>query len=283
VLRPASNWRQDLKALAARRNATLERLKTGRIILLALLLSLAILGIALWPRSKGEPIYQGRPLSGWIEDYYSAQPKEKRDRAIEAVQHIGTNALPFLMAELCSRDTRTRTKLYELATKQHLVRVPLWPGYFRRQRATVGFKMLGPTAKPVVPELIKLLEDSNTSISVRYEAATVLGRIGPEAKAAVPVLLRLLTEPDQYMRIHAASSLGDIGADAERVVPALVGNLAHSNRELRYVAAVSIRKFGARAESALPALRQAGKDSDRDVRERADLGVQTIERALRDR
>ncbi len=153
-------------------------MKIRRAIFVAVLLSIAVGAIAWWPKTASEPSYQGRSLSNWIEDYYSRQPKEKQERALAAVQQIGTNALSFLMEELCSTDSPARTKLYDLGIRQHLIKVPLWPGYLKRQRARVGFKMLGPAAKPVVPQLIALLENTNKSKSVRYEAATVLGTIG---------------------------------------------------------------------------------------------------------
>ena len=60
-----------------------------------------------------------------------------------------------------------------------------------------------------------------------------LSWLGPEAKAVVPELLRLLGNADDNIRISVIRALRDIGPDAKEALPALVSLLedgkAHYN------------------------------------------------------
>lgn len=64
-----------------------------RRILLILIGSVAAvtLAIFIWPRDR-EPEYDGVSLSQWLQRY-----KDNKPQATEAIQHIGTNAFPFLL------------------------------------------------------------------------------------------------------------------------------------------------------------------------------------------
>src|SRR4051812_12829515 len=59
-----------------------------RIVLTGVVVVAAV--VLLWPRGEREPEYQGKKLSEWIGD-------EGNPRQADAVRHIGTNALPFLI------------------------------------------------------------------------------------------------------------------------------------------------------------------------------------------
>jgi hypothetical protein len=59
----------------------------------------AAITLLLWPRER-EPEYDGAPLSKWLERYIkSADGLQTNEnlRAIRAIQHMGTNAFPFLL------------------------------------------------------------------------------------------------------------------------------------------------------------------------------------------
>ncbi|MBC8873172.1 MAG: HEAT repeat domain-containing protein [Planctomycetes bacterium] len=60
-------------------------------------------------------------------------------------------------------------------------------------RTLSGIVWMGPKAKPLVPELVNLLQ--NPTCQHRFSVCDVLRRIGPEAKEAVPALLQALTDP----------------------------------------------------------------------------------------
>jgi hypothetical protein len=93
-----------------------------RHILLAALL-VAVLGGLAWlvlRPGEGELVYQGKPLSFWIERYASDRSKVERQEAEIAVRHIGTNAIPTLLRMLQARDSALKLKLVALAKKHNL-------------------------------------------------------------------------------------------------------------------------------------------------------------------
>ncbi len=109
-----------------------------------------------------EPSYQGRKLSEWLVDIGYSQPKEKRAQAGDAIRHMGTKTLPFLIATFSNPN----------------------PKDDQLGQTTWAFDALGPIAKSAIPKLEKL--------QWRYPGyvPSALAGIGPDA---LPVLLRSLT------------------------------------------------------------------------------------------
>src|SRR5688572_24262698 len=74
---------------------------------LLLLAGVALLCLALRPR---EPVFDGRPLSVWLQELGS-ENSVKANRAREAVKAMGTNALPTLIHLLGTRESFLKAKL----------------------------------------------------------------------------------------------------------------------------------------------------------------------------
>jgi hypothetical protein len=69
------------------------------MIIICGFLTAMILGAVLWPRER-EPEYDGVLLSEWLERYSvsaSGYQRSENFRAIQAIQRIGTNAIPFFL------------------------------------------------------------------------------------------------------------------------------------------------------------------------------------------
>src|SRR5882757_4324688 len=134
--------------------------KTRRYLLVALLL--AVLGFVSWlilsqPR---EPVYQGKPLSYWCEQYSASRwlyPTNEPDKQAEtAIRTIGTNAIPTLLRMLGAKDSKFKLKLVQLAQKQHFFNIKWKSALLRHSEATRGLLCLGPLAAPALPELIEI-------------------------------------------------------------------------------------------------------------------------------
>jgi hypothetical protein len=84
-----------------------------RRLLLILNACVASITIALlvWPRER-EPEYNSVELSKWLERY-----NDKKPHAAEAIRHIGTNALPFLLHWIQYETPGWRNALDHLHTK----------------------------------------------------------------------------------------------------------------------------------------------------------------------
>ena len=91
-----------------------------------------------------------------------------------------------------------------------------------------------------VPALIQTLQ--NQDISVRGNAANVLGQIGEEAVDAVPALTLALQDLDPEVHQYVAWALGMIGKGAKDAVPVLIQAL--KDPEVRDSAAKALKKIG---------------------------------------
>ena len=92
----------------------------------------------------------------------------------------------------------------------------LIPATLRLLPSTVGLRdrkvliesigKYGPTAKAIVPDLLKLLDDGRGLPSydrMDGEIAGTLGAIGPDAKAGLPALRKLLDHPELKVALAA--------------------------------------------------------------------------------
>jgi hypothetical protein len=201
----------------------------------------------------GEPGYLGKSLSRWIR---LARPEgdllipEDR-RANTAVQAIGTNALPCLLRWIHAANPET-------------VRIGM-----------EGFGLLGPIAKPAVPELMRQINGWRSStawsnaipaLAYMYEtnylpiamtfllaAATnadapaefrlrALQSIGEgrwNVKEVTPVLVLCLKDEDWRVVAAAAGALGYSSREPLTVVPALAACLtSHTNKPMGLAARV---------------------------------------------
>ena len=118
-----------------------------------LVLAASAIFVALWQRVP-EPYYDGRPLSQWLEDLDGhTHTWGEGQRAILAIRAMGTNAVPFLVAEL-RRGARWEPGLLEPVIDF---------GSDRRARAAAGLRALAPLglAKGAVPDLARMVEHGN--------------------------------------------------------------------------------------------------------------------------
>jgi hypothetical protein len=136
-----------------------------------------ILGFLLWP-SELEPEYNGTPLSQWITHYYA---DGYDSQAAEAIGHIGTNALPYLVRWIQYEKPRWKTSLNLLGAKlpSSIQSLPLsrWLVYDKAERrgelAVETFSLLGSKAKPANDELLRLALANNPRTRDAQRRATI--------------------------------------------------------------------------------------------------------------
>jgi len=129
---------------------------------LAVLLPL-IVGFALWLLTRPrEPEYQGRTLSAWLDDYNRAGTWNV-EPASAAIRAMGTNCLPFLLAQIKRSPSRLTVKVVNLASKQQLLKLPFYGMNRYRSASIVALRALGSQAAPLCPELLQLTKDPGAS------------------------------------------------------------------------------------------------------------------------
>jgi len=175
-------------------NAWYSRMR-WRKLLIGLVVFAAIVPIVLALISR-EPKYQGRTLSEWIkESAPHKSPDPETTRAIEAVRHIGTNALPQLIKWISAKEPADWQINLTTANVSlpRWVRLQLLPSllginayYGHRRTALDGFLILGPQAAPAVPALFQI-------IAASPNGSAAYGALESISIAGIPQALNVVT------------------------------------------------------------------------------------------
>jgi hypothetical protein len=149
-----------------------------------------------------EPVYKGKQLSQWLDEYNRAANLTETEPAAEAIRAMGTNALPFLLANLKHNESPLQQKLRDLCWAQHFV-TPPFPQYFPYYGPSVmAFGALGSNAAPAFPELLELAANIERQPPNRHlYGMMALLAIGPPA---VPTLGKLCESTNTRVRALAA-------------------------------------------------------------------------------
>jgi HEAT repeat protein len=220
-----------------------------------------------------EPVYNGKPLTAWAQQYGSNNWSGRKELAREAefaVQQIGTNAIPFLLDLMQARDSDLKKRLRQhVPGKWH---DPLHlndnSGKVRRMGAH-GLAAIGTNAPAAVPTLIELATQ-HPDEDGRYIAVFALRTLGPAAEAAIPFYIQCLTNKDNTIRNEAAVGLALIPHRHETTCPAFLKYLESietSDGWELYSAIGLLWRFGTNAQPAVPRLLSLLNDSNPNVRE----------------
>ena len=228
---PRRPWNAGFPSGSETRNCHARDVRHRRRILQAIL-AVAVLSLLAWLLLRErEPSYQGKKLSVWLEearrrgeasDLFNDAPIETRTAT--ALRTMGADTLPTLLRMVQTRDSAYRRALVKLSEEQTW----LWLHTRRiddiRIETVHAFAVLGPMAKPALPELAALLRDQDSD--VRLLAAFCLGKIG--SAEAVPALQKYLdgciriTTTKREEKWLGAWALGAIGPAARPALPQLV-------------------------------------------------------------
>ena len=202
-------------------------MKRLRVILVFVAVLLGGLLVILFSR-PGEPSYQGRRLSQWLDEYeatafmrvQSTDTKARSQAAHHAVKMIGTNAIPFLIQWLQFTNSPSRDRYNLLLSKQKLIRFRFETERHANNPALRGFGILRDDAQSAAPELARLLESPRQD--QRYMAIECLVVIDSEQHKLLPVFLQAFKSTDFNTRMWAGAHLRDAyPAEAEKAGVAL--------------------------------------------------------------
>jgi hypothetical protein len=233
-----------------------------RIFFVAVMLtSVGVMAWVLLRPGEAEPVYQGKPLSYWLEGYYpdvplgSNGPAVTWDGANEAIHAMGTNAVPSLMRKLQRHDSELRLSTERWLIRWHLMKRRNFTGN-EDWKAARGLAALGSAASNAVPQLIRMFEREPSAFT-QTTVPGILGTIGRPAAAAVPVLLqRGVTHTNALVRANSIYALRTIFPDAKLVVPLFTKCLNDPDPLVRGQAARTLGAYGKDASAAVPQLVQ---------------------------
>src|SRR5579884_571214 len=162
---PGSNQRRRIPMNDERadKNQKKGSWKRGIIVWLVLLLAIVIGALVWLAMPPKEPVYKGKTLTYWLAHYAISgpdgqEPTNQMNECKEAVQHIGTNAIPVLLRMLKAKDSTLKLKLMDLAERQNYVHLPLRSIEDDKMVVPLGFMLLGDAGTNAIPELINIYE-----------------------------------------------------------------------------------------------------------------------------
>jgi hypothetical protein len=237
---------------------------------------LAVLGWEILLSREPEPVVDGKPLASWLDYYVGTRSEVQREMADQALDKVGTNAIPVMLLMLRQKDSPFKRKLMEVIQKQGFIKLPYIPAERRNQAAYFAFLKLGARAESAVPALIQIFELNISAFSQQCTAGS-LASVGPAANVAIPVLVRGLTNANPLVRQDIVTSLGRLHSEPELVVPALTKALNDPVARVRSSACLALWRVGAGAKQAVPALVKALNDSDPSVTSVAALALRQID------
>jgi len=124
-------------------------------------------------RRLSGPGYGGKALSSWLVLLQSTNLVE-REEAEAAVREIGTNAVPILTAWLSHRDSAPEKWLSGWLARTGVFTRDRFSENYYRSKALCGFRVLGPTARPAISDLRKLIVDTDRGLSLYASYALAL-------------------------------------------------------------------------------------------------------------
>lgn len=292
------------------------RIRRSRLILFALLAVTIVAGLLVYGSRSNEPVYRGYPLTRWVNSYEAVNgggsQEARSERAVAAINSIGTNALPWMLSAIDHEPSRVREHF-----RTHSAKLPAWlsnSSFIQRlltdneeaaSTAMRTFEILGPDAATAIPLLEQLARSTNKPNSAtravialgyigRDAVPTItnlladsrpaqgwamqycLNHLGTNAAPAIPILVDLLNNTNAAIADSSVLALGKFWFAADQCVHPLVSTLTNANSTVRRSAAIALSNFGARARFALPALTNALLDADPEVRQGAIFAIKTI-------
>lgn len=248
------------------------------------------------PALGKEPVYDGIPLSSWVDkvgqiERYNGAPED----AVAAIRAIGPKAVPFLLEWMPHS-----------GAKRPVDGFPNWSD------VEIAWRVLGSAGKSAIPTLTRILSEPRRTMddysvwTVSARAISYLGTdaivpmltvatnmqgqhelwellqnfesLGTNGATAVPALIQWADDPDYWVRNGVMDALGGIGKRPDLAVPVLLNALEHdTNSMVRRDAATALGSFANDSEAVLPALTNALKDSDWQVRGGALSGLGKIQ------
>lgn len=248
-------------------------MKKGRIIALivACLSLIVFLFVLLQPR---EPVYEGRPISEWIEQLTGVVGNQAGAVASHTLpkliqQKPGKEIVPYLGGAL-RRGTSVKDRFYAWIHPKLpaalLKKLPV-PNPNRdaqlRYRAGLILYYLGPDSGKAVTPLTRALRDEN--MDVRRIAAAALGNIGGDAKRAGPDLIAASGDPSADVRRAALKALAGVEDDPAIVVSVAARLLKDPDDGVRTEAAQLLKELGSKAGAAVRPLVESLSDTNDDV------------------
>jgi hypothetical protein len=220
-----------------------------------------------------EPRYNGRSLSEWLS-LHAWRQRATEDGSADAVRHIGTNALPFLirwvdqfqpMSPRQRRLSRMVVQRWGPETPGREFLMDLIIGrQLRAGRAISAFEILGETARDAAPELERIATRRDTRSAIAaIDALSCLRRAGFHpllsviSNTALPLKIR-------DRALASVIGLGSLGTNARPTAVLLIRCL--DDPQLATNAALTLGTLHLESDISVPALIECTRSTNATLR-----------------
>lgn len=178
------------------------------------LLIVVVAGLVLQTSWVREPWYGGRSLSYWLEAIVDNDRPARARKAVTAIQHMGSNAVPYLIPRLYDyqRETPLRSRIRSYINDRFRGKVYIDSKFSPTEKAEAALDALGPEAWPALPVLEWLMNTNPPNPSAPY----LVARIGPQG---VPTLKRGLTNESNAIKWESEICLAALKEHSKFVFP----------------------------------------------------------------
>jgi hypothetical protein len=128
-----------------------------------------------WRRGPKEPVYQGKRLTEWIQDFQGSSSlslyesrRQRQEAARQAMKAIGTNALPWLLFEFSRSESKWRARFNRWADGRLHRGFRFDTGRMSVETAGLGLYFLGLDVSPRCPHWRSISEIQNTAVTPRW-------------------------------------------------------------------------------------------------------------------
>ncbi len=247
-------------------------LSRKRKVILALLALVLLAGGLFWANQNKEPVYQGKRLSEWVEQYISGAIAEvasdREAEAAAAIRTMGTNCLPWLLKKFSAKPSDLTLKLDRWVSEIPVLSKFHTHTHERHTVAKICFRILGPMAKETVPFMRGILNDPMETGSLRTDAGLILADIG--GKDSIDALAKTKTDQSTRIRSYCVTALYLIGKDAS---DALKQYLHDKDESIRSLAARGLAKTGEPIEVWLPCLAELASSTEVQLRQNSVFAI----------
>lgn len=151
------------------------RTKRAAAIVALLLVAFSLLLCLLLNRGEREPVYQGKPLSYWLSDFWPGRnatlAKKEQDKL--AVRQIGTNAIPILLQWISAQDGPLKRKMVTWIAGHPWVPFRVASDIDKNMLGASGFRILGKSqASSAVPALVEIVKTGGGQRTSSYNKVT---------------------------------------------------------------------------------------------------------------
>jgi len=256
------------------------------LVLVVCLLAMISLWLAFRP--PADPIYRGRTLTSWADQYSNAHQGRQRAylpssslryegvdaEAEEAMRAIGTNAFPVVLKWLHFEDDHSSVRLYYSLGLDHLPsalrnRIRQWVfddrGLRRAQEASQVLQVLGPDAVQIAPRLIRLCNKASEP-DTAYRSLAVLGTLGTNALPQLMQVLQNTNHPYRGAAVRQVEQILSRSPPLSLQTPLLVECLHDRNSSLVILACQLLCATSPNRTLAIPALQSNLLSLDPTVR-----------------